>query len=86
MDPEFMNVHSSVRNQHIQSSKLIEEQTVNDKAAETFGLDRYFTVDATDLKNLFSCCYITTRRVGSDSVSGFFKFTYPAKRTNAIYF
>ena len=81
-----MSVHSKIRNEHIQSSKLIEEQTVNDKAAETFGLDRYFTIDGADLKNLFSCCYLTTRRVGADFVSGFFKFTYPAKRTNAIYF
>lgn len=38
------------------------------------------------MKNLFSACYITTRRVGADFISGFFKFTYPAKRTNAIYF
>ena len=37
------------------------------------------------MKNLFSCCYISTRRVGSDFISGFFKFTYPANRTNAYY-
>lgn len=64
---------------------MIEEQTVNDKKADNFGLDRYFTLEGQDLRNLFSACYITTRRVGSDFISGYFKFTYPAKRTNAVY-
>ncbi len=37
------------------------------------------------MKNLFSCCYISPRRVGSDFVSGFYKFSIPAGRTNAYY-
>ena len=85
LDNEFKTTHKSVLTQHIESSKYIDEQTVNDKRSESFGLDRYFTVEGQDLKNLFSSCYITTRRVGSDCISGFWKFTYPAKRTNAIY-
>lgn len=85
LDADFKNVHKTSVNQHTESSKYIEEQTVNDKKATSFGLDHYFTIEGQDLKNLFSACYITTRRVGSDNISGFWKFTYPAKRTNAIY-
>ena len=85
LDNDFKQTHKSVISQHVQSSRLNEEQTVNDKRAESFGLDRYFTVEGQDLRNLFSACYITTRRIGADFMSGFFKFTYPAKRTNAVY-
>ena len=85
LDGEFKALHRGVTSTHKESSKYIEEQTVNDKRSESFGLDRYFTIDANDLKNLFSCCYITTRRIGKDFVSGFYKFTYPANRTNAYY-
>lgn len=42
-------------------------------------------MDGEDLKNLFSSCYISPRRVGSDFVSGFYKFSIPAGRTNAYY-
>ena len=48
-------------------------------------MDRCFTLEGTDLKNLFSCCYITTRRIGGDFISNFYKFTYPANRKQAIY-
>ncbi len=85
LDSDFKNLHKGVSSQYKESSKYIEEQTVNDKRSESFGLDRYFTVDGEDLKNLFSSCYITTRRIGSDFISGFYKFTYPANRTNAYY-
>ena len=85
LDAYFRNLHKEVASQYKESSKYIEEQTVNDKRSESFGLDRYFTVEGEDLKNLFSCCYISTRRLGSDFISGFYKFSYPAKRTNAYY-
>jgi hypothetical protein len=85
LDVDFRNIHKGAISTYKESAKDIEEHTVNDKRSESFGLDKYFTVDGEDLKNLFSCCYISTRRVGSDFVSGFFKFTYPANRTNAYY-
>lgn len=85
MDQEFKNVHGSVLKQHIASSKYIEEKTVLDKRSESFGLDRYFTLDAADLQNLFSSCYMTTRRIGSDFVSDYVRFSYPADRSKAYY-
>jgi hypothetical protein len=62
-------------------SKLFNKE-VNDTR---YGIDRTFSVNEKDLANLFSACYVTSRREGFDYYSNFYRLNYPANQKTALY-
>lgn len=78
----IMDKNFNKRNQLDTDQSTLERKEVSDTR---FGIDRTFSVNEKDLSNLFSSCYVTSRREGYDYFSNFFRLKYPANQKTALY-